>query len=247
MPFSFKPDISQSQSQGGAPLAPTASFGTSSTQNLASRKVEQGKSFVQFLLMAAFGLSLVCSLGLFGYKYYLSSQIENKKATLASYESQLADFPLEDMRKLSNRIKIINQLVREHPSANVAFRIIEDSVENQVTYKRFDLRFGETTKAYQLTLDGSAPDYKGVAQQVDTLKRKPYTTYIQNTIVEGLQPDISGKINFTLKMPIVIAGLFPETLNLSDGAAARMASSTPLMVEVETATSTATSSTPSRP
>lgn len=235
MPFSFKPELSQGGevAQAGAPqgaAAPTstpqASFGGQSTQNLMARASEEGKSFFQMLLFFVFGASVLLALGLVGYKYYLSSQIEAKKATLASYESRLATLPLEEMRKLSNKIKLINQLVKEHPSVNVAFRIIEDSVENHVTYNRFELRYDTTAKAYSLQLAGVAPDYRGVAQQVDTLKRKPYTTYIPSVIVEGLTPDDLGRINFTMKLPISIMGLLPEGVNLSEGAAARIASST---------------------
>lgn len=232
MPFSFKPEISQTTPNGDAPLpvpTPAASFGGTATSSLMAREGEHGKSLVQLVLMAAFGAAVLIAVGLFGYQYYLSSQIDAKKALLADYESRLATLPLEDMRKLSNRIKIINQLVKEHPSANVAFRIVEDSIENQVTYERFELRYNTQTKGYALQLGGVAPNYKSIAQQVDTLKRKPYTTYIQDIVVEGLQPNETGNIGFTLKMPIMIAGLLPEGINLSDGAAARVASTSPIM------------------
>jgi hypothetical protein len=235
MPFSFKPEITPGAPDGQTP-APAA-FAGSSAANYAAREPLAGKSFVQIALMTIFGLAMLLALGLFGYSFYLSSQIEGKKAALASYESRLGNLPLEDMRKLSNRIKLINQLVKEHPSANVAFRIIEDSVENHITYDRFALNYNESTKAYSLQLSGTAPSYKGVAQQYDTLKRKPYTTYIRDVTISNLGPDDIGNINFSLQMPISIAGLLPEELNLSEGAAERVASSTQEAV-VETGTTT---------
>ncbi len=241
MPFSFKPDIAQQQDTSRTE-APVASFGSGSTQDYATRKVAQGKSIVELVLIVVFGVAALIAVGLVGYKYFLSSQIESKKASLASFESQLATFPLEEMRKLSNRIKIINQLVKEHPSANVAFRIVEDSVENHITYKRFDLRYGDSMKSYQLQLDGVAPDYKGIAQQVDTFKRKPYTTYIQNVGIDGLQPDPSGKITFGLRAGIGIMGLLPEDVNLSDEAVVRVASSTQQVDTTSTTTQTTASS-----
>jgi hypothetical protein len=206
---------------------------------MVERAAEQGKSLFQVILIGIFGAAILLAVGMFGYKYYLSTQIESKKATLASYESRLGTLPLEDMRKLSNRIKAINQLVKEHPSVNVAFRIVEDSIENNTIYERFDLRYSAITKSYALQLGGIAPDYKGVVQQIDTLKRKPYTTYVQNVSVEGLRPDEMGRVDFTLKMGISILGLLPEGLNLSEGAAERVASSTPIeMTEAESATTT---------
>lgn len=223
MPFSFKPEISQEATQDGAQQAP-ASFG-SSVQDLMARGKEEGGSVVQVLLMVVAGLAALASAVLFGYKFYLSSQIENKKASLDSYEAQLAALPLEDMRKLSNRMKLINQLVKEHPSVNVAFKILEDSIENPVTYTRFDLRYVESLRSYQLQLKAISPNYRAIVQQVDTYKRKPYTNYISSVTVEGLSPNDEGSIDFTLKMPIMITGLLPEQLNLSEGAAERVAAS----------------------
>lgn len=253
MPFSFKPEIAQGGAPEQAPLAPAASFGNQSTQTIATRHVEEGRSFVQMILFVIFGAAVFVAGGLVGYKFYLSSQIEAKKATLASYESRLGSLPLEDMRKLSNRIKIINQLVREHPSVNVAFRIIEDSVENQITYDGFEMRYNDQLKSYSLKLQGVAPDYKSIAQQMDTFKRKPYTNYVQGVTVEGLSPDSFGRIGFSFKLPIQIAGLLPENVNLADGAAARIASSTqPVVVngtstQPTVSTSTTTQATSTQP
>lgn len=245
MPFTFKPEISQDQAAPAQP-APAASFGAQSSQTIANRTFKEGKSLVEMILFAAFVGSLVLAVGLVIYKYYLSSQIETKKAQLQQYEDNLGQLPLEDMRRLSNRIKVINQLVKEHPSVNTALAIVENSVENQVTYKGFELRYNEQGKNYLLVLRGLSPDYRSLAQQVDTLKRKPYSNYIPNVTVDSVLPDGYGKINFTLKMPIQIAGLLPESLNLSDGAASRIASSTQMMQMqgTQNATSTASSSAP---
>ncbi len=226
MPFSFKPEIStptDAPLNGTSLPSPTLSGSPSS---MMARASQEGRSLFQLVLMFAAGMSVLISVGMFGYLYYLSSQVEAKKAKLASYEAQLGSLPLEDMRKLSNRIKLLNQLVKTHPSVNVAFRIVEDSVENQVTYNKFELGYNETTKSYQLSLSGVAPDYKGVAQQIDTFNRKPYTTYIPSIAVDGLAPDANGKISFSARMPIMVVGLLPEDVNLSEGAAERVASST---------------------
>lgn len=245
MPFSFKPEIS---APTDAPINGTTLPSTSLTgspSSMMARGQGEGKSFFQLIFMTAAGASVLISVGMFGYLYYLSSQVDAKKAKLASYESQLGGLPLEDMRKLSNRIKILNQLVKTHPSVNVAFRIVEDSVENQVTYTKFDLGYNESTKSYLLSLSGTAPDYKGIAQQIDTFNRKPYTTYLSNVVVDGLNPDSTGRIAFTAKMSIMVVGLLPEDLNLSEGAAQRVASSTlPASVATTTAQNAVGSSTP---
>lgn len=225
MPFSFKPDVIPAEAQAVSSTPPVA-FGASpnnsktiSTENLMERAKEQGKSLVDIIAMGVFGVTALVTAGLFGYKFLLSSQVEAKKTKLASYETQLAGIPIEDMRKLSNRIKVISQLVKEHPSVNVAFLIVEASVENMVTFSKFSLNYSETLKSYQLSLGGVAPDYKSVAQQVDTYKSKPYSTYISKVTVDSLAPNANGQIAVSFTMPVSITGIVPETFTLIDGAA----------------------------
>ena len=242
MPFSFKPDISQGGEQ--QPVAPMAPAGTPTpVPTIASREVAADSSLVDLLIRIAFGLAFCIVVGLVGYKYYLSEKIDFKKSQIQSYDAQLAGLPVEDMRKLSNRIKLVNQLVKEHPSISSAFEILEASVENQITYSGFDLRYNDTAKNYQLQLRGYAPNYKSIAQQVDTYKRKPYSAYVSNLVVEGLVPNEKGLISFVFKMPVAIAGVLPETIQLADGPTPSSASTTP--TTASTTQSLVASTTPS--
>jgi hypothetical protein len=211
MPFSFKPDISQPAGAPGAATPAQVTFGSA-----AARQNEGGGSFIKIIAYAVFGAACLMSAGLVGYKYYLTSQIEKKRAEIESSEQKLAAFPLENMRKLSAKMKIINQLLKEHPSVNVAFRILEDSVEHEITYTNFNLRY-DKGKQYMLQLDGVAPTYKNLAQQADTYKREPYTAYVSDIVIESLSPDPTGWVEFVFSMPITIAGLLPEDLILTKG------------------------------
>lgn len=225
MPFSFKPDVTAEAPQAGQP-APQTAFGNpiAPTAAIPAERIKsEGTSFVEIVLFALFGFTILVFVGLFAYKFYLSSQIEAKKAALAGYEDRLKNIPIEDMRKLSNRLKMVNQLVKEHPSVNVAFLIVEASIEHMVTFNRFELRYVENTKSYQLTLGGVAPDYKSIAQQLDAYKMKPYSTYIPKVSLESLSPDPAGKILFSVKMPIAIRGFIPEKFPLMSGTPNRTA------------------------
>lgn len=220
MPFSFKPtqdteNTTTAPSQEGvAGSSPQASSNTlASTALYPSSRFEENK--VDIVKMVAFGIFGVCvgiTVILFAYQQYLSSQIESKKSELAADEAKLGALPLTDMRKLSNRMKVINQLVANHASVRVAFRVIEDSIENPVTYKNFNLSFSENTHLYQLNLGAVARDYHSIVQQMETLKDKEYAKYIPSFVVEGVRPDDTGAISFNIKMPIVITGVLPEEI-----------------------------------
>ena len=218
MPFSFQPTTPQEGAQAEQP-APAMSTMGSSAHNLMVRASGAGKSIVEIFLFVVFGVMVLITVGLFGYKFFLSSQIEGKKEKLARYEASLTGYPIEEMRKLSNRLKIVSQLVKEHPSVNVAFLIVEASVENMVTFTKFDLRYSDTAKSYKLVLNGVAPDYKAVAQQLDALQMDPYKRYIPKFTLETLNPDANGRIVFSISMPIAITGLVPDTFSIMDGVA----------------------------
>lgn len=216
MPFSFQPNAPQEGVPAGQPASAASTIG-SSAQNLMVRASSAGKSFMEILLFMIFGATILITVGLLGYKFFLSSQIEGKREKLASYEAGLTGYPIEEMRKLSNRLKIVSQLVKDHPSVNVAFLIVEASVENMVTFTKFDLRYSDTAKSYKLVLNGVAPDYKAVAQQLDALQMDPYKRYIPKFTLETLNPDANGRIVFSLNMPITIMGLVPDTFSVMDG------------------------------
>ena len=214
MPFSFKP-TQGTETQTPDPGQSPGMSGTSGPLSFGSRTGgTEGKSLLEVVLSGTFVLAIGITTGLFGYRYYLQSQVTEKKVMLDAFEKRLGVLPLDEMRKVSNRLKIISQLIKDHPSVNAAFRIIEESVENPVTYNRFELSYSDTMRAYQLQLGAVAPDYGAVIEQVDTLKRKPFTTYLSNLSVEGVRPNDKGQITFTLKMPIAIAGVVPEALML---------------------------------
>lgn len=226
MPFSFKPAILPTGTEG-------SSFSFGSTDDLMARAQEGGVSFIQMAVYAAFGIACFISVLLFGYKYYLNSQIEEAKVKISAKEKELSGFRIDDMRSLSVRIKAISQLTKEHPYVNAAFRILENSIENQIMYKSFNLR--SVQGKYTLVIEAVSPDYKSIVQQVDTLNNPPYNMYIPSIKVNGLVPDKTGKITFSMEMPISVTGTLPEDLNFSYGASARASSTA---VEISNATTT---------
>lgn len=254
MPFSFKP--TEANTTESTPtvniegvIPPSTSPSSASTEQFSSRFAGEGRGIVQITLFFVFGVSVLITAGLFGYSYYLSSQIGVKKAALDTYEKQFGALQLQDMQALSSRMKMISTLVKEHPSVRVAFRLLEDSVENPVIYKNFDLRFSESSRSYELSLGANAPDYHSVVNQMDTFKRKPFSDYAKSVVISGLKPDTSGKVTFSLKMPINITGILPEGMTSKDTPviipSVIVSTSTPISTKVST--STVATSTPKKP
>lgn len=217
MSFSFKPAQVGGEVQGDS--ANPSSVSTSSPISLGSMPLsgrvdsESGKSIIQIVLYFIFGALIVVSVLLFAYQRYLISRIESQKQVLDEEDKALGALDLESMRALSNRMKVVSQVLNEHTSVSTAFLILEKSIENPVTYTKFSLTRNESAKGYDLQLGAIAPSYKAVAQQLDTLNSADYKKdFIPKFTYDGLTLSDGGNVNFNLKMSVLIQGKLPESI-----------------------------------
>lgn len=230
MPFSFKPEEVEGSVASTIPQVDSAS--TSATQstikqqenNLSApatvysygvRNDQTKGGFFQIIIYVIFGLTVITAMGTFAYQQYLSNEVDSKKQTLENQEKKLGQLPLNDMRKLSNRIDFINQLIQNHASVRAAFRVIESTIENSVVYKNFDLRADSSSKAYSLNMFAIAKDYHSAIQQISTLQNKVYSEFIPSVSIESPHPDDKGNVTFNVKIPIKITGKLPEDVVFS--------------------------------
>lgn len=216
MAFSFTPEALKEHA-GGKDSSLSAAIEKESSSIMA-RMGSDGKSFIDFIAKVILGIAASIALGMLGYYFYIQSSVESKKTKILEYETKLGAFPLEEMRHFSNRLKFVNQLIKEHPSVNAAFRLLEESVEDRITYSSFEFGYDEGAKVPTIAVDGVAPDYKTLAQQMDALKAKPYTTYISNVELQNLEPNDKGLISFRLSMSVAVKGVLPEELILANAA-----------------------------
>lgn len=250
MPFSFKPN--QEAEGGDVTPPPVMSSPTAPSQGvsptpfgsipLAERVDPEKTGILELVLYGVFSIAVVVALLLAGYQYYLNSQVDSKRDALALYETKLGGLPLEDMRNVSDRIKVINQILQRHASVSTAFRVLEDSIEHPITYTRFSLNFNPTTKSYDLQVSAVAPNYRSIVQQLDTFnKSDTYKEFIPSVAYDGVNLDVmTGKVSVNFKMPIRIEGKLPETLTFKNSTAEKPLP--PVQATTTAATTTATSS-----
>lgn len=218
MSFSFKPTQVGGEAQGDSSVN-SSNVSSPSSVSIGSMPLGgridggSGKSLIQIVLYIILGALIVVAILLFGYQRYLISRIESQEQVLEEADKALGAFNLEGMQALSNRMKVVSQVLNEHTSVSSAFLILEKSIENPVTYTRFSLVRNEAAKVYDLQLGATAPSYKAVAQQLDTLNSAEYKKdFIPKLEYDGLSLGDGGVVNFNLKMPILIQGKLPESI-----------------------------------
>lgn len=236
MPFSFKPtqaeqnvkaDVAEATTvpvNAPAPVpVPVFSTNTNRIQvppspiggmPLNEREEPEKISFFRIILYVILGILVFLAIALFGYQRYLISSIDTQKKNLDDKDSTVGSINLEQMRSLSNRIKVVSQILNEHTSVNTALILLERSVENPITYKSFELTKSTLNKNYDLKITGTAPSYRSIAQQIDILNSEEFKKdYISNIDYDNPSLDVAtGKINFSLKMAVLIQGKLPENV-----------------------------------
>jgi hypothetical protein len=202
MPFSFKPPEADKSS-------------TQFTATAITERIKESKNqLIVFIPGVIFAATVIVSIGLFVYSKRLESQVNDLKAQLSSFDTQLGSLPVNDMRTLFRKLKTTSQLLAEHSSVDTAFRILEESVEIPITYTRFQLQYNSQNGMYDLTLGGKGPDYKSVIQQQMTLSSKPYSDYLTKMVFSGVSASDKGEVTFTVKSPINIKGKLPEEFTI---------------------------------
>lgn len=181
---------------------------------LASRK---SSDIVQYMLYGINAIAILITALLFGWKYYINSQIDSKKAQLETYKNNLSTLPIAQMKEVSDRLKAAASLVKNYPYASGVFSLVEDSIENKVYLTDMDAVLSEDGSSYTVYLTGVADSYQGIIQQLNTLRSPKYSAYITNPQVDpGFSlNENTGDIKFSIKMTMRLGGVTKDTLILN--------------------------------
>lgn len=164
--------------------------------NFVNRKKDEGMGLVQLLLTIITVFAVLIAGGLFGYATYLKGDIDRKKQALAESEKKLQDIPLGEIKSLSARLKMANDLINNHQNVGSLFNILEKVTDTKVSYNNFNLSFDETKKKYNLSLSGSADGYETIIRQIDVLKLRG--DYFSNVDVRSVSLNKDNGVDFNL-------------------------------------------------
>lgn len=256
MPFSFNPGQDQSgqapaPSQAPAPVtnngvpalnvpvAPTISLTPVAEVISPFAYKNRSKSkfgvYLQSALFLVFGLNLIAALGLVGYKTALAVQISSKKDALMALQADFKRPPIEDMQKLSARIALINKVVNERASARAALTVLEESVNDAVTYTKFSMSKSKKNTYYDLSFSGETNSYTSLYQQLEILRSKTFAGAFPKIEISGVGPlDKKGITTFNVSASLAIAGVDPDGFTITHKGGDDRSTSTPVVVATST-------------
>ena len=224
MPFSFNPGQTQVAATGnqanGVPLlvvpeAPTITMApvVEAVSPFAYKNRNKSKLsvYIQMVIFLIFGLTVIASFWLFSHQSTLKIQIAKRKSSLEEAQKGFTKPAIDDMQKLSSRLTLINKIMNERASVLTALKIIEESVNNPVTYNKFTLAKSKKDNYYDLSLMGETNSYEALYQQIEILKSKTFAGAFPKIAISGIGPiDKKGIANFRVDASIAIEGIDPD-------------------------------------
>lgn len=223
MPFSFNPGQTATQAQGGAqgiPL-PGATPGVPSTlPSIPSSPFlfiqQRGKemtinAYLQIAILLVASLSIIGAVTLFAYSFYLNSSLESKKVELAAKEATFKEYPLVEMKRLSDRTTGLDTLLKGYISIRSPLKLLEDVVEKQVLFSDFKLN-REKSGGYIATFTAVTKDYQSLIQQLEALQLTQYSKIAPTTKLDKFTEDKDLTLRVKIVSPLFVQGVLPDDI-----------------------------------
>ena len=148
--------------------------------------------FFLFSLLV-FITALVVYLGIgFGYKPFLTSQIEKQETAIAQLSQTIPKKQQEDFVAFYSQLVNLQRLLKDHIFASKIFPFLQANTNQLVYYTTVDLRAGER----RLELEGVAANYGVFAQQLQAFSVAPE---VESLIINDSNAS-GGRVKFRLSL-----------------------------------------------
>ena len=162
-----------------------------------------------FLLIAI--ILFIVSLSVAGWVYLekkvLITKINNEKTAIETNKNNFETATIESIIRLDSRIKVANDLVRNHLSVSPIFNFIESRTLKNVRFKSFTFSAKGTDSSgnpvLKIDLSGQAKDFKTLALQADEFGKTEYRGVIEGPMFSSLNLAVDGSVNFNFSASVV--------------------------------------------
>lgn len=181
-----------------------------------------------FIAKGIFALTILATVGVIGYKWYLGYSIGRMSAELEAARAEIAQGETGEFIRLNDRIVSTEALLQSHRVLSPFFTFLQQTTPKTVRFSEF--RFTEDKEGPQVVLKGAAATYAALALEADVIyKNKDF----KNPTFSDLRLDDKGNVTFSLK-----AGVSPEFISYAKTVSRLNAPPVPTSTSTSTATST---------
>lgn len=144
----------------------------------------------------ALGMVVLAYVGMtLGYKTYLNARIKNLDARIEELNKSLEEGKEKNLTNTYSQLVNIQTLLASHPMPSKLFEILEKNTHPRAYYNNFNLAVPEKI----LKIEGIAPDYKSVTEQMELYRRIPE---IKSVFLDDSSLKEDGSIRFVIRLLI---------------------------------------------
>ncbi len=139
-------------------------------------------SFPLFVALFIFFTTIALCGALTLYRANVEQQLAAKEADIASRESLINIEQLRDLQRVSDRLAVAEELVRNHNAFSVLLPVLEEATLQSVTLD--SLSFRSSDGAPQLDITGVAPSYMSLYVQEEAFRKHAGITEVKLTAMD---------------------------------------------------------------
>ncbi|MBI5079649.1 PilN domain-containing protein [Candidatus Wolfebacteria bacterium] len=131
----------------------------------------------------------------FGYSTYLKSQIKDLDEKIAEFNKSIDKESQEKLIAFYSQFVNVKKLLESHVNGSKIFEFLQKNTHQKVYYANMNL----SLKEKNIRLDGVAPDYNILAQQMEIFRRAPEIENVSLTGSQAKDNDIAFSLSIILK------------------------------------------------
>lgn len=154
-----------------------------------------------FVVLAIIILAVVVAsaLGLFFYKKYLVSQIDNLSSSIIKSQASFDQATINELDLFDKRTKTASTILNGHIILSPIFQLIADLTIPTVQYTQFNHQ--TSGNKFNVKLTGIASDYRSVALQSDVFNSAKNRSF-KNVIFSNISKDKSNYVTFNVEFDV---------------------------------------------
>jgi len=167
--------------------------------DFATEERRQGGGLFMLIAIIIFVVSLLSAGGVFLYKSYLSTRIEETKASLERVRDIFEPKTITQLQVLDKRISAAETILKNHIAVSPILELLKSLTYPNIQYTNFSYVVSPATGDVDVEMKGVATGFDWVGLQADTFGRNPH---IKNPIFSNLVQDQFGRITFDLTFSV---------------------------------------------
>ncbi len=141
-------------------------------------------------------VTVVASLGLWGYSYFLDKQIVDSGKRLQEANATFKDEDVNEVLAFDNKLKSAATLINNHIAMSSVFEFLQENTLKNLRYDSFSIEYFSPNRV-SVTMKGQARSFGAVARQAELFTSSSTKRLFTEPVFSDVTSDEKGLISFS--------------------------------------------------